>query len=91
MAEQQRKHEQLSPLAQASRALGVGLTWAASTGLFLYLGWLADKRLGTLPLFALVGALVGGGAGFYYVYHEMVIAPRERAKREHDERSGDGE
>lgn len=91
MTDQKRKHEQLTSLAQASRALGVGLTWVASTGVFLYLGWLGDRRFGTRPVLSLVGALVGGAAGFYYVYHEMVIVPRERAKREHDERSVDGE
>lgn len=91
MVEQRRKDDELTPLAQASHALGAGLTWVGSTGLFLYLGWLADKWLGTLPLFALLGAFVGGGAGFYYMYHEMVIVPRERARRERDEQSGDGE
>jgi len=74
------------PIAEAGRFLGHGLTWAASTGLFLYLGLLLDRRLGTLPLFLILGAFVGAGAGFYHLYYHVVVEPRERRRREDDER-----
>jgi F0F1-type ATP synthase assembly protein I len=67
--------------AQVSRYLGVGLTSGLSTLLFLYLGSLADARLGSGPWLTLIGAFVGAGAGFYYMYYHLVIEPRSRAGR----------
>lgn len=66
-----------------SQYLGHGLTWAASTLLFLWLGTKADGWLGTEPWLALVGAFVGAGAGFYHMYYHLVVVPREqdRARR----------
>ena len=60
------------PQVEISRYLGYGLTWALSTLLFLYLGTLADKWLGTRPALTLVGAFVGAAAGFYYMYRNLV-------------------
>lgn len=57
------------------------MTWALSTALFLYLGTLVDKWAGTESLFTLLGAFVGAVAGFYYMYHHLVVEPRERAAR----------
>ena len=48
--------EKPSPAAEASRYLGVGMTWALSTALFLWLGTLADGRWDTEPIFTLLGA-----------------------------------
>ncbi|MBI4543994.1 MAG: AtpZ/AtpI family protein [Gemmatimonadetes bacterium] len=72
-------------VAEAGRYLGHGLTWALSTALFLFLGWLLDRWLGTVPLFMVLGAVVGAGAGFYSMYYHLVIEPRERARREREE------
>lgn len=63
---------------QAGRYLGVGMTWALSTALFLYLGTWVDRWVGTESLFALVGAFVGAAAGFYYLYYHLVVEPRSR-------------
>lgn len=60
--------------------LGHGLTWAMSTGLFLVGGWFVDRWLGTMPLFLIVGAFVGAGAGFYSLYHHLVVEPRRAAE-----------
>jgi F0F1-type ATP synthase assembly protein I len=57
---------------EIARALSLGLTWAASTALFLYLGMLADGWLGTSPVLTIVGAFVGTGAGFYYLYSQLM-------------------
>jgi len=66
--------------AEASRYLGVGLTWALSTALFLYLGSVADRRLDTEPWLTLIGAFVGAVAGFWYMYRHLVVDPeRKRA------------
>jgi F0F1-type ATP synthase assembly protein I len=69
-------------MSEVSRHLGFGLTWALSTLLFLWLGTVVDGWLATRPLFTLVGAFVGAGAGFYSMYFHLVIAPRRRARGE---------
>lgn len=78
--------------AEGSRYVGVGLTWALSTLLFLWLGTRADAWLGTEPALTLIGAFVGAGAGFYYMIHHLVVEPRrreaERAARERTEEGG---
>ena len=63
----------------AAQYLGYGLTWVMSTGLFLTGGWFVDRWLGTMPLFLIIGAFVGAGAGFYSLYYHMVIEPRRKA------------
>ena len=68
----------------AGEHLGHGLTWVGSTLLFLWLGTRADAWLGTEPWLSLLGAFVGAGAGFYHMYHHLVVVPREREK-ERDE------
>jgi F0F1-type ATP synthase assembly protein I len=78
-----------STSAEVSRYVGHGLTWALSTLLFLYLGTRADAWAGTRPLFTLVGALVGAGAGFYSMYYHLVIEPgRRKAERDGAEERG---
>jgi F0F1-type ATP synthase assembly protein I len=64
--------------AEASRYLGVGLTWALSTALFLYLGTLADAWLGSEPWLSLIGAFFGAAAGFWYMYRHLVIDQQKK-------------
>ena len=49
---------------RGTRFLGAGLTMAVTAGLFACGGYLLDGALGTLPLFVVVGALLGFGGGF---------------------------
>lgn len=71
-----------SGMAAAGPYLGYGLTWALSTLLFLWLGGRADEWLGTAPWLTLIGAFVGAGAGFYYMYRHLVLdAQRRDAER----------
>ena len=60
--------------------MGHGLTWALAVLLFLGIGWWLDSKLGTTPILLVIGAFVGGGAGFYSLYYHIVIEPRERAQ-----------
>lgn len=62
----------------AASYLGVGLTLALSTLLFLWLGSKADGWLGTEPWLTLVGAFVGAAAGFYYMIHHLIVVPGRR-------------
>ena len=64
--------------AAASKYMGIGLTMALATGLFMYAGVRADRWLGTDPWLTLAGAFIGAGAGFYYMYYHLVIEPRNR-------------
>jgi ATP synthase protein I len=66
--------------------MGHGLTIALAMAFFLGVGWWVDRWLGTLPLFFVIGALVGAFAGFYNLYHQLVVVPRRR-----DGRGGGGE
>jgi F0F1-type ATP synthase assembly protein I len=73
--------------SQAGRYLGVGMTWALSTALFLYLGSRADRWLGTRPWLTLIGAFVGAAAGFYYLFHSLTTdAEMQRKRRESEGR-----
>lgn len=49
-------------------ATSFGLTVLASIGVCYWLGTLVDARLGTRPIFALTGILVGVGAAFYSLF-----------------------
>lgn len=73
-------------LAEVSQHLGYGLSWALSTAAFLLAGWWLDGRLGTVPLFTILGAFVGAGAGFYNVYRKLIVEPREREAKKEQER-----
>jgi len=58
---------------------GYGLTWAMATGLFLGCGWWLDGKVGTAPLFTIIGAFVGGGAGFFFgllLLEPLFLRPR---------------
>lgn len=74
----------VSPAAYA----GLGLQFAVAIVAFLYAGQWLDGRLGTSPLFLIVGVFVGAGGGFYSIYRKLmqVQADVERAEREKRER-----
>lgn len=57
----------------SQRALGAGLTLAVSVGLFAYGGLWLDGRVGTSPLFVLLGVLCGAVGGMLHLIR--VLAP----------------
>ena len=65
--------------------LAHGITIAASIVLFLWLGDLLDKRIGTSPLFALLGMFTGAAGGFYRLYLHLVVIPRQQAESRQDD------
>jgi F0F1-type ATP synthase assembly protein I len=69
---------------QMGQAMGLGLAWAGSTALFLFLGSLVDGWLATKPVFTLIGAFVGAAAGFYYLYSQLMAGQRRRDGAEGD-------
>ena len=71
------------PLHPGKRAVLMGLRWIAlAVLLFLGAGAWLDSKLHTVPLFTIVGAFIGGGAGFYSLYYHLVIEPRQRQKED---------
>jgi len=69
---------------------GVGLQFALSIILFLFLGQWVDRKLGSSPVFLLIGVFVGGGAAFYSMYRRLSAAQKaddERRKREREKKS----
>lgn len=63
------------------RYSGLGLQWAASVGLFLAAGRWLDKRIGTDPYLTIVGAFVGGAAGFYSLYAGLMKGQKKSGRR----------
>jgi len=63
-------------LTAAGQYMGLGLTWALSVLLFFLGGYWLDGKAGTAPLFMILGAFVGGAAGFYSLYRHIVADPR---------------
>jgi len=80
--------EQEPTLVVLARFSGHGLTLALATGFFLFLGWVLDQRLGSVPLFTILGALLGATAGFYRLIRELILIPQGREK---DRKGGEAE
>ena len=59
---------------------GLGLQFAVSVVLFLYVGQWLDRRLGTEPWLMIVGVFTGSGASFYSMYRKL-MAIQEREER----------
>ena len=59
-------------LGSAGKYAGIGIQFAASIVLFLYAGQWVDRRLGTTPLFLIVGVFVGATAAFYSIYKRLM-------------------
>ncbi len=79
MAEHKQEDSTRSQLVSAAgQFTGFGFTWALSVLFFLLGGWWLDGKLGTAPLFTILGAFLGGAAGFYSLYRHIVVASREQ-------------
>ncbi len=61
----------------AHEAAGLGLALAMSIALFALGGNWLDGRLGTSPLFVLLGVFLGFGGGFYRMYARLVLENRD--------------
>jgi len=71
--------EPQGPLTETARYAGHGITLALATAAFALLGRWVDGRLGTAPLFVLLGSFLGLAGGFYRMYRELVLGPRSDA------------
>lgn len=73
--------------AASGQYMGLGLTWAMATLLFLAVGWWLDTKLGTAPWLLIVGAFVGASAGFYYLYQNVVVEAREEQQAREEQKA----
>lgn len=64
-----------------ARYSGLGLQWALAVALFMAAGRWLDKRIGTDPYLTVVGAFVGGAAGFYSLYVGLVKGQRTKGSK----------
>ncbi len=78
--------EERTQISQAGELMGVGIQFAGSIVVFLLVGRWLDTWLGTTPWLLILGVFVGAGAGFYSMYRQLVIKPRERQEREKRQR-----
>ena len=76
-----------SSLGGAGKYAGLGLQFALSILLFLYLGQWVDKKLGLDGPFLLIGVFVGAGAAFYSMYR-MLMADQRREEAEKERKEG---
>jgi F0F1-type ATP synthase assembly protein I len=53
---------------QLVRFSHLGIQFVLVFGLGFFLGYVADQRLGTLPLFTILGVLIGFAGAFYQLY-----------------------
>src|SRR6476661_6564308 len=61
---------------------GLGIQFAASIVVFLYLGQWLDRKLGTAPWLLYDGVFLGAGGSFYSLYRRLMAAQaREDAER----------
>lgn len=65
----------------AGSYLGVGLQFALSIVLFVYLGQWLDRRFGTEPWMLLIGLVLGAGGSFYGIYRKLMADLRREEER----------
>lgn len=69
------------------RYAGLGIQFAATIGVLAWVGWYADEKLGTSPLFVLVGVILGFVGGTISIIR--TIPPVSRRGGGRDEASTD--
>lgn len=70
-----------SSFGAAAKYAGLGFQLVASILLFLYLGRWVDRRIGTEPLFLLLGVFTGLAASIYSMYRSLMADQRREAER----------
>ncbi|MBE3571803.1 MAG: AtpZ/AtpI family protein [Moorella humiferrea] len=81
MADKKRQYWDYARFANMAFSFGVTMTAAILLG--LYGGMWLDRRLGTSPLFLVVGVLAGVGVGFRSILSELRILEKEPPQKNH--------
>jgi ATP synthase protein I len=75
-----------SSLGTVGRFAGLGFQLVASIFLFLYGGQWVDRRLGTDPIFLLLGVFIGAAAAIYSMYRSLMAEQRREAAQDAEKR-----
>jgi hypothetical protein len=67
------------PLRMTAASAGLEFTASILAGLFV--GWWADRRIGTEPWLLILGTFVGAAAGFYNLYRVLTTGQRPSGSR----------
>ena len=68
-------HQRGATLTAGSLA-GLGLQFALTILVFLYVGQWLDRKLGTAPWLLLLGVFIGAAGGFYSLYRALTASQR---------------
>ena len=71
-----------SSIGAAAKYAGLGFQLVGSILLFLYAGRWVDRRIGTEPLFLLLGVFTGLAASIYSMYRSLMADQRREAERQ---------
>jgi ATP synthase protein I len=66
---------------------GLGLQFAVSILVFLFIGQWLDRKFGTAPILLIAFVFLGGGAAFYSIYRKL-MGMQEREEQAKRERTG---
>ena len=66
---------QVGQVPSAAAYAGVGLQFAITLLVCLFLGRWLDQRLGTAPWLLMAGVFLGAAAGIYSMYRKLVPGP----------------
>ena len=78
-----------APGVTGAEFAGIGVQFAVTILVFVFLGVWLDRRLGTSPWLLLIFVFVGAAGGFYSMYRRITVAQRRDAKAR-AERKGEG-
>lgn len=70
-----------APAPSPATYAGVGIQFAIAIVLFAFGGNWLDERVGSSPLFLILGVFVGGAAAFYSMYRKLMAAQDRSEKR----------
>jgi ATP synthase protein I len=70
------------------RYVALGITFGLGIVLFMGLGWLVDRWLGTIPWGTLIGTLLGSALSFVNVYTKLEVERKQAQMKPRDERNG---
>jgi len=72
----------------AAQFAGVGLQFALSILVFVYVGNWLDRRFGTAPWMLLAALFFGAGGSFYSMYRKLMAAQEREEKARKARREG---
>ena len=70
-----------APAPSPATYAGVGIQFAIAIVLVAFGGNWLDERVGSSPLFLILGVFVGGAAAFYSMYRKLMAAQDRSEKR----------